>query len=162
MTRYFAIATVIVLAILVAATAWTHRDLIRIRIAPTSLPAPPKAMDESSAGRRSNVPLSGDAPWALSALPDCATPGLFAHGPFAYVRAKLPGDAVAIAPGTTFAFGACTISVGNGEIRVQRGLDRLRIPPLATLYRSGDGLVLLRRTGTSGELRVYERPTNQP
>ncbi|HVA28465.1 MAG TPA: hypothetical protein VNF68_09815 [Candidatus Baltobacteraceae bacterium] len=162
MIRYFAIATVIVLAVLVAATAWTHRDAIRDRIAAGNVPASPKAMDETSGGARANVPLSGDAPWALSALPDCTTPGLYAHGPFAYVRAKLPRDAVAIAPGTTFAFGACTISVGNGEIRVQRGLDRLRIPPLATLYRSGDGLVLLRRTGKVGELRVYERPTIQP
>ena len=162
MTRYFAIATIIVLAIFVAATAWTYRDAIRVRIAPTGVPAPPKAQDETSGGGRPDVPLAGDAPWALSALPDCATQGLSARGPFAYVRAKLPRDAVAIAPGTTFAFGACTILVGNGEVRVQRGFDRLRIPPLATLYRTGDGLALLRRTGKSGELRVYERPTNQP
>jgi len=159
--RYFAIATVLVVAIFVFATAWTNRDLIRIRIAPTSLPAPPRAQDATGGGRRADVPLSGDAPWALSALPDCATEIRFARGPIAFVRSKVPSDAEAISPGTTLAFGACTILVGDGEVRVQRGRDRLRIPPLATLYRTAKGLALLHQSGKTGELRIYERPTNR-
>jgi len=161
MLRYFAIATVIVLAIVVFATAWTHRDLIRIRIAPTALPVPPKPGDAIAAHGSPNVPISGDAPWALSALPDCLIQERNARGPISYVRAKLPRDARPIAPGTELVLGPCTISVGNGEIRVQRGPDRLRIPPHVTLFRSDEGLALLRTTGKTAELRVYVLPTNR-
>ncbi len=161
MTRYYAIATVVVLTVAIAVTAWTHRDLIRIRIAPTSLPAPPRAQDARADRGRNDASLSGDAPWALSALPDCAMEERSAHGPVPFVRSKLPSDAVAIPAGTTLSFGACTILVGDGEVWVKRGTDRLRIPPLATLYRTGEGLALLRRSGKTGELRVYERPTNR-
>jgi len=160
--RYFAIATVIVLSIAVFATAWNNRDLIRIRIAPTSVPAPPKPDDAGAVHGHSDEPLSGDAPWALSALPDCASEVRSAHGPIAYVRAKLPNDAQPIAAGTVLTLGACTIFVNDGEIRVDRGTDRLRIPPRSTFYRTGVGFALLRQSGKFADLRVYERPTLQP
>jgi hypothetical protein len=162
MTRYYAIATVIVLTIGVIATAWTNRDLIRTRMHFTNLPVPPKARDASGGGgTRVDESLSGDAPWALSALPDCATEERMARGSPSFVRSKLPRDAVRIHPGTTLVLGACTILVGSGEVWVKRGSDRLRIPPIATLYRTAEGLALLRRSGKTLELRVYEPPTNR-
>jgi hypothetical protein len=160
--RYFAIATVIVMSIAILVTAWNNRDLIRIRIAPTTVPAPPKPGDDADSPGRSESPLTGDAPWALSALPDCATQERTAHGRIAFVRSKLPSDAQAIAPGTAFTLGACTIFVGNGEIHIHRGSDRLRIPPVSTLYRTSEGFALLRQSGKTADLRVYERPTYQP
>lgn len=162
MGRYFAIATVIVLAIAIFATAWSNRDLIRIRIAPTTVPAPPKPDDATEVRGHSDTPLSGDAPWALSALPDCATEVRSTHGPVAYVRSKLPSDARTIAAGTVLTLGACTIFVGDGEIRIHRGSDRLRVPPRSTFYRTGVGFALLRQSGKSADLRVYERPSLQP
>jgi len=151
-----------VLSIAVFATAWNNRELIRIRIAPTTVPAPPKPGDASDAHGRSPTALSGDAPWALSALPDCTTEVRSAHGPLAYVRSKLPADAQPIPPGTVLSLGACTIFVGSGEVRVHRGSDRLRIPPRSTLYRTGLQFALLRQSGKTADLRVYERPTYQP
>jgi hypothetical protein len=157
--RYYAIATCIVLAIAVGVTAWIHRDLIRIRLASTNLRVPPKVGDAQRAGgRRSSLGLTGDAPWALSALPDCLLQTSYSQGGIGYVRSKLPAGARELAPGATITFGPCTISVGAGEVMVQRGLDRLRIPPLVTLYRAGDGLALLRIRGGTSELRIY-RPS---
>jgi len=161
MPRYYAIATVIVLAIAIVATAWTSRDLLRDRIAATNVRASPNAQGDMTQRGGGDVPISGDAPWALSALPDCATQTSFARGPIPFVRSKLPRGAVAIPAGTTVPLGACTILVGDGEIRIQRGLDHLRIPPLATLYRTDKGFALLRRSGKTAELRVYERSTNR-
>ena len=156
MIRYYVMATGIVLAVGVIATAWVHPEFLRIRIAPTSLPASPRAADELGGGSGGDRPLTGNAPWALSALPDCVREQSSAKGPAAFVRSKLPAGATPIAPGTTVTFGPCTISVGDGEILVTRGSDRLRIPPHATLYRYGDELVLLRLSSEANELRVYQ------
>ena len=87
MIRYFAIATVIVLTVVVLATAWENRELIRIRIASTSVPAPPKPAD-STGGGGVTVPFRGDAPWALSALPECLTQLSVSTGRLAYVRSR--------------------------------------------------------------------------
>ena len=158
MLRYYAIATCIVLAIAVFVTAWTHRDLIRIRIAPTTLPAPPKAADERASQGSPDIDVYNDAPWALSALPDCLIEERKARGPVSYVRSKLPSGASEIEPGTKLVYGPCTIFVEHSEIRVRRGPDRLRIPPIVTLFRSDEGLALLRISGKTAELRVYVVP----
>ncbi|MEO9171077.1 MAG: hypothetical protein ABI282_07205, partial [Candidatus Baltobacteraceae bacterium] len=71
MLRYYAIATGLVLTIVVTVTAWTNRDLIAIKLGSTNLRVPPKAAEPLGIRGSSRVPLSGDAPWALSALPDC-------------------------------------------------------------------------------------------
>ncbi len=155
MLRYFIIATFIVLTVAIVATAWSNRDLIRLRIASTNLPVPPKAQDATREGGRGGAPLTGDAPWALSALPDCLYQDSESTGSFAYVRSKLPVSSQVVPPGTTLRYGACTISVGNGEVFVTRGPDRLRIPPDVTLYQAAGELALLRRTGATGELRIY-------
>jgi hypothetical protein len=100
--------------------------------------------------------VSGDAPWALSALPGCFKQRSETTGKRAYVQAAMPPGMARVAPGTHLAFGDCTISVTDREVLVDRGSDHLRVPPDARLYRAGTTLVLLRMHGTTNELRIYD------
>lgn len=156
MLRYYAVATVLVFAVAIAITAWSNRDLIRIRLASTNLRVPPKPADPYGTGARSNGALRGDAPWALSALPDCLRQRQKTTGPEAYVAAHLPAGMAPVAPGSTLVYGPCTISVAGGEAWVTRGPDRLRIPPNVQFYRAPGVLALVRSSGSNYELRIYD------
>jgi len=158
--KYYAISTCIVLSIAIFATAWNNRDFIKIMIAPTTLPAPPKPQASDTLGARVDVPLRGDAPWALSALPDCLHEATVSRGSLAYVHSKMPSGASEVAGGTALHYGPCTISYTGDEAIVTRGEDRMRIPPHVTLFVVGDTLVLLRTTGPTGELRTYTPSRN--
>ncbi len=148
------------LAVAVLATAWSNRDRIRESVAPKS---PPRQFAAATTphggfegeGGPGNAPMRGDAPWALSALPDCLIPQSESTGTLAYVRSKVPAGATAVPAGTILHYGPCTILVRDGEALVSRGPDRLRIPPHVTLYRAGSRLALLRESDGTGELRVY-------
>ncbi len=153
MVRYLMVSTAIVLAIVVGVAAWVHRDLIAIRIASVYAPSTkPGAASGRQAGQ--TAALRGDAPWALSALPECVIQTSESTGPQRYVRSRLPSGAVAIVPPAKLTFGDCTIFVVGDEAFVRRGADRLRIPPRVQFYRAGDLLVLVRESPNS-ELRVY-------
>jgi hypothetical protein len=152
--RYFAIATVIVLTVVVLATAWENRELIRIRIASTNLPAPPKPAD-STGGGRSNEPFRGDAPWALSALPGCLKQLSITTGTLAFVRSHVPADATPVVPPATLSYGDCTISVTGDEANVRRGNDRFHIPGNVRFFRGPALLAVLRSSGDGNELRLY-------
>jgi hypothetical protein len=76
-------------------------------------------------------------------------------GPAAAVRAKLPPAGDRIAPGTTLQVGSCTLVVRARDIWVDRGPDRLRVPPEAALYRVDGHLVLTARSGGQLEIRRY-------
>jgi hypothetical protein len=156
LTRYFFISAILVLAVAIAATAYVQRDLIRIKIAAVNQPATPKP-EGSSQSSATAAPFSGDAPWALSALPECFTQIEEDVGSLPYVRSHLPKGAVAIRPPATLVFGDCTIRVRALDAAVERGPDRFHIPPQASFYRSGDRLVLLHANGKRGELRIYKR-----
>lgn len=156
MLRYYAIATGLVLTIAVFATAWSYRDLIRIKIASTNLRVPPRASEQLSSRGSSTEPLSGDAPWALSALPDCLRQRSEVTGPAAYVRAHLPRGLTIVAPGSKLRYGPCTISVVGDEAYVTRGSDRLRIPPRVQLYCAPGVLALLRLSRSGNALRIYD------
>ena len=163
MLRYFAISTLIVFAVAVLATAYVNRDLIRIKIASVVVHVSPKpAAPNSRESGGSNAPFVGDAPWALSALPDCLIQTQVSNGDLAYVRAQLPSDMQPLVPPATLHYGPCTISVVDGEAIVRRGSDRLRIPPHVQFYRSGEKLALLRTSGSSAELRLYRPSTLEP
>jgi hypothetical protein len=161
MLRYYAIATVIVLSVAVLATAWSTGNLMRIRFAASKHPAPPQNLRLGGTGGEASGAITGDAPWALSALPDCFEPISESRGHVGYVRAHIPAGARAVPPGTHLSFGPCTILVEKGELVVRRGADRLRIPPNATLYRKGSSLILLRTTRSSAVLRTYLPKANQ-
>src|SRR5271165_1998884 len=156
MIRYLLLSTVIVVGAAVLATAWANRDLIRIKIASVYAHAPSKAGGASGSERATPAPLSGDAPWALSALPECLTQLAVSKGPPAYVRAHLPPGARPIAPPATLTYGDCRIMISGDEAFVSRGVDRLRIPPRAQFYRADGRLALILETRGGTELRVYE------
>ena len=156
MIRYFAIATVLVLAVVVSATAYVNRDLIKIKIASVYLPVPPKPTSPQAAGAGPKRAFRGDATWALSALPECVIQQEQVTGPSAFVLGKVPSEALVVRPPATLHFADCTISVVGDEAYVLRGSDRFHIPPIARFYRLGEELLLLQWRGRSLELRIYK------
>lgn len=161
MLRYYAIATVIVLAIAVIVTARSFAGFMRFRMAASKHSAPPQHLRVSQGGGGSSAEhVTGDAPWALSALPDCFVQRSETTGSAAYVRSRIPAGAQPVPDGTRLRYGPCTIFVHESELLLDRGSDHLRVPPRAALYRSGDLLVLVRTSGNSGVLRTYDIMTD--
>jgi hypothetical protein len=159
--RYLLLSTAIVLGVAVLVSGWANRDLIRIKIASVYARVHARAGEANSLGHATPVPLTGDAPWALSALPECLTQVSESNGSLAYVRARLPAGAVPIVPPATLVYGDCSIAIAGDEAYVKRGADRLRIPPSARFYRTADALALVRTTPGGAELRVYEPATRR-
>jgi len=155
MGRYLLISTVIVVGIAVLVAGWANRDLIRVKIASVYARAHAKAGGASSA-QGTVAPLSGDAPWALSALPECLMQISESSGSPDYVRAHLPAGATAILPPAVLAYADCKIEIVADEAYVVRGSDRLRIPPRAHFYRAKGLLAVIRETPQKAQLRVYE------
>jgi hypothetical protein len=151
--RYYLIATAIVVAI--GGLFFAHRlappDL-RISAKPTGTPT---VETHVAAAPATPAPFSGQGAWVLSALPDCFDEQSRTSGPSAALRAKLPPAAARIAPGTTLHVADCTVLVRARDIWVERGPDRLRVPPEAALYRTGGGLTLVVRSAGRVEIRRY-------
>ena len=152
MWRFYAAATALVAAFLFLITQ--HREPppdLRVSARANGTPSPPRF--EAAAPGRDVEAVRGDAPWALSALPDCARQHTEMRGSAAEVRAKIPADATPVS-GDVRA-GPCTIHVGADGIIVRRGEDRLRIPPPARLLHLGARYYLYRENRKGAELRVY-------
>ncbi len=154
MIRYYIIATAIV--IVFGGIVFAHRlappDL-KISAQPTGTPTvETRSAPEAAATPR---PFSGQGPWVLSALPACFDEQSRISGPVGQLRAKLPPAADRIAAGTTLEVGECTLIVRARDIWVERGPDRLRVPPDAALYRVDGHLVLSARSGGQLEIRRY-------
>lgn len=151
MWRFYLAATAIVAAFLFIISSH-RRAPPDLRVSGESSGTPSPARSEARGGEsRGNV--VGDAPWALSALPDCARQHFELRGPAGIVRAKVPAGATPV-EGELVA-GPCSISVTPRGIVVVRGLDRLRIPPPAQLLHAGDRYYLYRRSGEQAEVRAY-------
>ncbi len=154
MFRYYIIATLIVVAIggIVFAHRLTSPDL-QISAQPTGTPTvETRAAPGAPATAR---PFTGQGPWVFSALPGCFDEQARFRGPIGELAAKIPPLTDRIAPGTTLHAGPCTVIVRAHDIWVDRGPDRLRVPPDASLYRTGGRLVLTARTGGTIEIRRY-------
>jgi hypothetical protein len=160
--RYYLIATLLVFGI--------GSALIGVRIA--TAPAPTAAPDDARAhsapteppglpggvrprGERATRPFVGEGGWVLSALPSCFTQQSSIEGSTQALFFDVPPARERIAPGTTFARGSCTVHVGFDDVQVQRGTDRLRVPPSARLYRTPKGLVLVYEHAGNTEVRRY-------
>lgn len=150
MLRYFAIATVIVLTIAVYVTARTHLRLPGHVNFWKATASPPPADS-----------VTGNAPWALSALPDCFTQISDTTGSASFVAARLPAGAQPVPAGAHLKYGTCTILVRSDELIVKRGSDLMRVPPHARLYTTGKTLALLRTSAAYSDLRLYDITTNQ-
>jgi len=151
--RYYLIATAIVIAIgsLVYARRVTAPDL-QISAQPTGTPT---VGTRTSAAPATPRPFTGQGPWVLSALPGCFDEQSRVRGPLRDLRAKLPPAADRITPGTVLHAGDCTVIVRARDLWVDRGADRLRVPPDAALYRVAGRLTLTVRTGRTVEIRRY-------
>ena len=108
-------------------------------------------------GRSTFVPpdVKGNAPWALSALPECFEQVLAAHGPPAYVLAQLPPGSEIVRGRALLRNADCRLEIGPGIATVERGTERLVIPPKTQFYRWPDRIGFVRRSAQGTELRVY-------
>jgi hypothetical protein len=156
MLRYLLLSSLIVFGIAMAVAAWVNRDLIRIKIASVYAHVPAKPGAALERERAPAPALRGDAPWALSALPECLIQMSESNGSPEYVRAHLPNGAVPIVPPATLVYGDCSIRITGSEAYVRRGVDRLRIPPRVQFYRTEGLLALIRETPQGAELRIYQ------
>lgn len=142
MLRYFVIAAVVVVAVFIGAAA-IHEAQSRIR----EISGHGRAAQSATSARgrgRGNAAVRGDAPWALSALPECMIQTTEGKGNERTLLAHLPRNAHEIAPPATLRYGDCTLSISDDQALVLRGEDRLRIPPVARFYRFAGGIALLR------------------
>lgn len=154
--RYLALSTAIVLLVAMTVAGWVNRDLIRIKIASVYARVHPKPQPSNAPGGETNLGLHGDAPWALSALPECLLQLSETTGPLDYVLKHVPPGAQQIGSPASLQYGDCTILLSDDEAYVRRGSDRYRIPPRVRFYRGAGVLVLLRESSNGNELRVYQ------
>jgi len=151
MWHFLAAATVLVAAFVFAITLHKMSSPnLRVSAPATGTPS---ASRTQSLERAVPGSLGGDAPWALSALPDCARQHSEDRGRAASIRAKIPSGATVVA-GSVHA-GPCTIDVTASGIFVQRGGDRLRIPPPARLLYWDERYYLYEQDRKGAVLRVY-------
>ena len=156
MWRYLALASAIVLGVVLVVLALPHasHDESASRyssdVRATAGPAQRAVADHESAS-----PVTGDAPWALSALPECFRQLRSASGPAAFVRAKMPRDAKLFAAGTRLRIADCTLEIGYETAIVTRGENRLSIPAIVRISRAGANLVVERYDGSHGDGRIY-------
>jgi hypothetical protein len=156
------LSAIIVFGVAVVVAGWTNRDLIRLKIASVYARVSPKPVQPGPSVSVSPKAMSGDAPWALSALPECFIQMSETSGPPAYVMSHVPPGAVQLRAPATLRYADCTVSIAGDEAYVTRGPDRFRIPPKAWFYRSATQLALLRQDSRGTELRVYEAATSSP
>lgn len=137
------------------AAGWFNRDALAIKMKSVFVKTPPKAAQSEPPSKRPGAAVFGDAPWAMSALPECFTQISKTIGPAAYVLAHVPADVQMQRPGTTYDSADCALQVRGDTVLVTRGSDRLRIPPPARLYAGHLKAALLRGEPGGLELRVY-------
>ena len=154
MWRYIAIATALVVGtcILLLALPTAPRHDVPSRYASDARATAGPAQNDVS--RATALPVEGDAPWALSALPECFEQRTSRRGSVAFARGLLAG-ARPIARGTVLHVADCTLVVATDSAIVTRGDTRLRIPPPARFFERGDETLVERRDGARDDVRVY-------
>ena len=153
MFRYYLLATALVVLVgsILVARRLPAPDL-RIVAEPSGTPTV-----EVPAPRESVSPpaFAAEGSWVLSALPACFEERSRVRGTLPSLRAKLPDERTRVQPPATVRAGNCTLLVRTHDIWVYRGPDRMRVPPEAKLYRDGQRLTLVVRTGRNVEIRQY-------
>ncbi|MFN2528078.1 MAG: hypothetical protein ABR584_05115 [Candidatus Baltobacteraceae bacterium] len=96
-----------------------------------------------------------DAPWALSALPECLIPQTtFRAKTVENVLRYLPHGAQPVRAGTTLTYRNCDILVRAHDALVTRGKDHFHIPPRSRFFTTASRLVFVRMSRWA-ELRTY-------
>jgi hypothetical protein len=157
--RYLGIATLIVIAFLVLLTNLPHGPAgsngdVRYSSS-TATPGPAQNADRPGA---TPGPVSGDAPWALSALPECFHQLSQRSGTPQFARAEFPHGARLVAPGLRLRVADCTLDVARDSAVVVRGENRFVVPPATRFFVAGPHIVLDRTAGGRVEVRVYAVP----
>ena len=156
MVRYYALATIIVVAF--GSAVFAHRFAEHGWKLHADATGPPSAAHGNSNEGFVATPAPffiGQGAWVLSALPSCFVQQTRKAGPSRLMRADVPQTALRIAPGTTLHRANCTVLVRAHDIWVYRGGDRLRVPPEARLYNGPQGLTLVYEHAARTEVRVY-------
>jgi hypothetical protein len=135
---------------------YANRSQIAIKIKSVFVKVPPKAAQTPPPSKRLAKAFVADAPWALSALPECFTQQSKSTGPLTYVLGQLPPGAAMLRPGAIVAVADCRVAVTAETVVVTRGSDRMRVPPISRLYQAKGSIALLRGAGDGFELRVYK------
>ncbi len=97
----------------------------------------------------------GSGSWAMSSLPSCFRERERISGTVAQLRPRFPPTSERVRPPGVVLAGDCTVVVGDHELLITRGADRLRVPPQADLYRNRAGLTLVYVHGKHAEIRRY-------
>jgi hypothetical protein len=101
-------------------------------------------------------PLGAEAPWALSALPECLLQQSVWRAPdLAGLRAHFPSGAQPVPAGSVLQYRSCILKIRADDAIVTRGSDRFHIPPHSHFFFSGDKLILVRQS-KGAELRTYQ------
>ena len=159
MIRYVAIASAIVIAAILVIVSIGRVTASRDAVASSKL-ASPGVPRREGASDATAAPLAGDAPWALSALPDCFRQLHAIRGGQAYVNAHLAQIA---APRASWhrarrgrlATADCVVTIAGRSALVTRGDTRLRVPPDARFSIAGTRLILDRFADGLEDVRVY-------
>jgi hypothetical protein len=154
MLRYYLVAMLLVVGSLVVAAHFSRpaKPIETASVQSSGTPSAPRAQATFTVPPRG---VHGEAPWALSALPECFEQEAEAHGPLAFVRAHLPAGMHAVIAPSVLDAADCRVRVLPRTGVVERGTERLVIPPKATFFTDGRRFALIRQTGTTAELRVY-------
>jgi hypothetical protein len=169
--RYFAIATVLVVSFIVAFTAFhlggPPANGRPHYVTATGTPGPPQHEPDVA---RTPEAVTGFAPWALSALPECFTQTREVRGSATYVRGRLDAALVEIPVGSEVRSGDCTVVRRHlGQLDVARGSDVALIVADVTAFLTERAdsqsphartLVVMVRSGAGFVLRRYRTSTD--
>jgi hypothetical protein len=158
MVRYYLIAALIV--VVVGSALFAHRlaangwKLDARATAPPPSPRPgPNAGYETTPAPN----FSGQGAWVLSALPGCFEQLSSIEGPSLALTFHIPPARERIPPRTSLHSGNCTVLVRDHDIWIDRGDDRVRVPPEARLYDTKAGLTLVYEHAGQTQVRIYRR-----
>jgi len=153
--RYFALSAALVLAAILVLLA-----VPRFESPPPRGPqyhggrATPSAGAADAGGRRVSEGVTGAAPWALSAVPECFHETASFAGPPAFARAHLPPGGRRLRD-VRYTVADCTLRIFVDSAELRRGDDDLRVPAPSRFYVAGGRLVLDQQFGQREEVRIY-------
>ena len=157
MWRYYVLATMVVVAIGSALLAQRLSvSGLRVHAESTGTPSPASGNANDGFVTTPEPFFNGQGGWVLSALPGCFTQLSAIEGPSQALTFHVPPARERIAPGTRITRGNCTVLVRAHDVWVERGRDRLRIPPEARLFNAKEGLTLVYDHAGRTDVRVYD------
>jgi hypothetical protein len=157
MLRYLALSAAIVFGALLLILALPKPDTAPNGapkyVAGHATPGP----GEADRDPRTPEPMTGDAPWALSAVPECFRQNESDVGPPAFAHPHIPPGARPVPrTGTERLVTAdCTLDVTGATAELRRGDTVLRIPAPSAFLVAGRVLVLDQREGSRERVRLY-------